>query len=411
MKSFFKSYIHSFSGLSAEVWWLAWITLINRAGTMVIPFLSLYLTQSMGFDLKEVGWIMTSFGLGSLIGSWLGGKLTDRIGYYKVMVVSLLGSGLLFVLLQFAEGFWMLAGGIFLVMLMADLFRPAVFVALSAYSKPENKTRSVTLIRLAINLGFAFGPAAGGFIISQMSYSGLFWTDGLTCGIAGLLLLWRLNPKKARIIDLHDEAANISPYKDRQYLLFIAAMVLYGFIFLQYFSTIPIYYKEIHLLGEGSIGLIFGLNGLLIFVLEMPLIRYFETKPWSGLINTTIGCLLTLLSFLVLNLSTWTGMVIVGILLMSVGEMLVFPFSNAYALKRSRRGKQGAYMALYSIAFSLSHVFGHNAGMQTAGIFGYRNLWYALTILGLVCCALLIRLYVVQKRSDKVLSTPEAVSQ
>ena len=71
-----------------------------------------------------------------------------------------------------------------------------MFVALSAYSKPENKTRSVTLIRLAINLGFSAGPALGGLIITSLSYRGLFWVDGITCILAVFYCyLMYLNPK------------------------------------------------------------------------------------------------------------------------------------------------------------------------------------------------------------------------
>ncbi len=136
MKKLYLGYISSFQGLSKEVWWLALITLINRAGTMVIPFLSLYITKKLSFTLADVGWIMTFFGLGSVVGSWIGGKLTDKIGYYKIMAFSLLGSALSFVALQFLDTFWSICFGIFTVMLIADMFRPAVFVALSAYSKP-----------------------------------------------------------------------------------------------------------------------------------------------------------------------------------------------------------------------------------------------------------------------------------
>ncbi len=174
MKKLLKNYISTFDGLSKEVWWLSLITLINRAGTMVIPFLSLYLTEDLGFTLSNVGTIMTAFGLGSVIGSWLGGKLTDKIGYYKIMVFSLFISGFMFIGLQYLKTIYTLSLGIFALMVVADMFRPAMFVALSAYSKPENKTRSVTLIRLAINLGFSAGPAVGGLIIVSLGYDGLF---------------------------------------------------------------------------------------------------------------------------------------------------------------------------------------------------------------------------------------------
>ncbi|MCF4102068.1 MFS transporter [Gillisia sp. M10.2A] len=403
----FRSYINSFSDLRREVWLLAFITFINRAGTMVIPFLSLYLTKSRGFSLEEVGWILTFFGLGSVAGSWVGGKLVDSIGHYKTMTASLLLSAVLFVLLQFPVSFWSICAGIFLVMLVADAFRPAVFVAISAYSKPENRTRSVTLIRLAINLGFSAGPAVGGLIIANSGYSGLFWVDGITCFLAGLLLLKLLHPKKAKE---NVKEVNLNPQavlNDKPYLLFIGAMILFGFIFIQYFSTMPLYYSEVHLLPESDIGLLLGINGFLIFLLEMPLIKYMETKNSSALQNVILGTFLVAISFLVLNLTGWIGALLVGMLFMTIGEMIAFPFSNTFALKRAERGKQGSYMALYSIAFSISHIFGHNSGMQLIGEFGFNLTWYIMVFLGVVACALILWLIrILKKEAVSYSSTP-----
>jgi len=389
MKTLLNNYINTFKGLSTEVWWLALITLINRAGTMVIPFLSLYLTEDLGFTLKNVGWIMTAFGLGSVVGSWLGGKLTDKIGYYKVMVRSLLTTGILFIALQFLNTFASLCVGIFLVMLVADMFRPAMFVALVAYSKPENKTRSITLIRLAINLGFSAGPAIGGIIITTMSYGGLFWIDGITCILATLLLIKVLHPKKAKAQDVIKIENPQSAYKDKVFLLFLVSMVLFGIIFLQYFSTIPLYYKDVHTLTEFEIGLLLGLNGFFIFVFEMPLIKWLENSKYKKTSLILFGAVLTAGSFLVLNMTSWVGILIVGMLLMTIGEMIAFPFSNAFTMDRAKKGNQGEYMALYSISFSIAHIFGHNAGMQMVNGFGYDNTWYIITLLGALCVFLL----------------------
>lgn len=400
MKKLLHNYINTFKGLSTEVWWLSLITLINRAGTMVIPFLSLYLIEDLKFTLKDVGWIMSAFGLGSVAGSWLGGKLTDKIGYYKVMVRSLLLTGILFVALQFLNTFVTLCIGIFLVMLVADMFRPAMFVALSAYSKPENKTRSVTLIRLAINLGFSAGPAVGGLIITKMSYSGLFWVDGITCILATLVLFLVLNPKKAKIQDNIIVKNPDSAYKDKSFLIFLVAMFLFGFIFLQYFSTMPIYYREKHVLSELQIGLLLGANGFFIFLLEMPLIKWLENSKYTKTGLMLFGVALTALSFIVLNLTTWTGILIIGMFLMTVGEMIAFPFSNAFAMQRAKKGNQGEYMALYSIAFSIAHIFGHNAGMRLVDGFGFNNTWYIMAILGSICAFLFLFLKVYMKNKN-----------
>lgn len=381
MKTLFTKYINTFKGLSSEVWWLALITLINRAGTMVIPFLSLYLTTSLNFSLSDVGWIMTAFGLGSVVGSWLGGKLTDKIGFYKVMVFSLFVSGLFFIVLQFLTNFTSFWLGIFFVMLVSDMFRPAMFVALNSYSKPENKTRTVTLIRLAINLGFSAGPAIGGIIIISMNYGGLFWVDGITCMLAALVLLKVLHPKKSKTIDDLKIDNPQSAYKDKAFLLFLAAMILFGIVFLQYFSTMPLYYKDAHYLSELEIGILLGLNGFLIFVFEMPLIKWLENSriTKSGLMLT--GALLTGLSFLVLNMTSWAGILIIGMLLMTFGEMIAFPFSNAFAMERAKKGNPGEYMALYSISFSIAHIFGHNAGLQLVSALGFDKTWYLAAIL------------------------------
>lgn len=390
MGKLFRSYFESFGGLRKEIWLLSLITLINRAGTMVIPFLSLYLTKNRGFSLEEVGWILTFFGLGSVTGSWLGGKLTDKIGHYKTMALSLILSSILFVLLQFPSTFWSICIGIYLVMTVADIFRPAVFVAINAYSKPENRTRSVTLIRLAINLGFSAGPAVGGFIIATAGYNGLFWVDGLTCLAAGILLLKLLHPKRAKAEPEDIIIKAKSAMQDKLYLIFILAMMIFGFIFIQYFSTMPLFYADHHGLTEFEIGLLLGLNGLTIFLFEMPLIKYMENRKYSVTGYVIFGTILTGLSFLVINLTDWVGVLIVGMLLVTIGEMIAFPFSNSFALKRSDGKKRGSYMALYSIAFSVSHIFGHNSGMQLINNFGFKFTWYTMLAFAILACLLLV---------------------
>lgn len=399
MNKIFTNYIDTFKGLSTEVWWLSLITLINRAGTMVIPFLSLYLNKSLGFSFENIGWILSFWGLGSVVGTWLGGKLTDKIGYYKVMFASLLLTGIFFVLLQYVTSFIGFCAGIFTVMLVADIFRPAMFVALSAYSKPENKTRSVTLIRLAINLGFSAGPAVGGLIITGIGYQGLFWVDGVTCVLAAFLLLQVLHPKKAKVLDEVKVENPVSVYSDKVFWVFFIAMFIFGFVFMQYFSTMPLYYKDISLLTELEIGLLMGFNGFFIFVFEMPLINWLVNSKKSKLKLIALGLFLVALSFLVLNVTSWLGILIVGMLLMTIGEMIAFPFSNAFAIDRSKKGNQGEYMAMYAMSFSLASIFSHNTGMQMIDKFGYEFTWSFMAIFAVIGVLILLFLIRMLKKS------------
>jgi predicted MFS family arabinose efflux permease len=400
MKKLYFNYLETFKGLSKEIWWLSLITFINRAGTMVIPFLSLYLTEDLGFTVSNVGWIMSCFGLGSVAGSWLGGKLTDSFGYYKVMSVSLFLTGLSFIALQYVGTLAGFCIGIFLVMTVADTFRPAMFVAMSAYSKPENKTRSVTLIRLAINLGFTAGPAVGGLIIAGVGYMGLFWVDGITCLLAVILMIQVMNPKKAKVLD---ESKNENPTpikKDKPFWVFFVAMFIYGFVFLQYFSTMPLYYRDGHFLSEVEIGLLFGLNGLIIVIFEMPMVKWLEKTTYSKIFLTMFGVFLVALSFAVLLVSSSSVVLIFGILFMTFGEMLAFPYSNAFVIDRAKRGKIGEYMGWYTVAFSIAHIFGHNSGMQLIARIGFDKTWMSITIFTLVGVFLLLFLMRMLKRES-----------
>ena len=390
-----KSYKDSFSGLSQEIWWLALITFINRAGTMVLPFLSLYLTKDLKLSLSEVGWIMSCFGVGSLLGSWLGGKLTDRFGFYKVMFWSLLTTGFLFIALQFVHTFVGFAIGIFITMTVADTFRPAMFVSLKAYSKPENQTRSLTLVRLAINLGFSFGPFLGGIIIATINYTGLFWVDGITCIAAIFLMKLVLHPKKLKKtseepVELYSENSATSVFKDYPYIVFLTVVFIMGFIFLQLFTTIPLYYEEVHALSEIQIGLLMSLNGFFIFLFEMPLIHAIEKTLINRMKIITWSLVLMALSFLVLTVSNWFGILIVGMLLITIGEMLAFPFTNNFAMNRAPKGKDGMYLAYYTMAFSWAHIFSAKTGMELIDRYGFDVNWFFMGGLGLIAVVLML---------------------
>lgn len=402
MKKIYTNYLANFRGLSREIWLLSLVTFVNRAGAMVIPFLSLYLINVEGFDLPQVGWIMSCFGLGSLVGTYIGGRLTDTIGFYKVILSSLFLGGVGFILLQYISTFYGFCIGIFLLTLMADAGRPAIFVAADAYSKPGNITRSIALIRLAINLGFSVGPLVGGLIIANINYTSLFWIDGITCMLASLGVFLLLKPKKQKDneVKVSIEKEGLPPYLNKLFLIFFFIMVANSLAFVQYFSVMPVYYEKIHFLSEDVIGWLLFINGATIVIFEMPLIAWLDRKKISKTMATFWGIFFLGLSFLVLNLTDWSGILVIAMLLMTLGEMIGFPFSNALALEMSPKGRKGSYMGLYSMSFSFAHLLGHNGGMNLVNSFGYYSTWTFFAMFLLLIAALTIWLYFLLKKSQ-----------
>ena len=380
MYKLYTQYMDNYRGLSREIWLLSLVTFINRAGTMVVLFLSIYLEDEKGFTLPEVGWIMTSFGVGSLAGTWVGGKLTDRIGFYQVITISLFLAGLGFVGLQYLDTFYGLCLGVFTLIFVADAYRPAIFVACDTYSKPANVTRSIALVRLAINLGFIIGPVAGGIIIARINYTALFWIDGITCILAAILIFILLKPKKVRekVVEEVVVKEGVSPYRNKTYMLFFLIMVLNSMTFVLYFSLLPLYYKNAYFLSEDLIGLLLVINAVIIVAAEMPLVGWLERIQMSKVMATFWGIIFLALSFLVLNFSSWVGILVIGMVLMTIGEMIGSPFANALALEMSPKGRKGSYMGLYSMSFSISHIVGHNGGMNMVDSFDWEFTWYAI---------------------------------
>ena len=393
LKRAFHKYIDNFRGFSREIWILTLITFINRAGTMVLPFLSKYLREDLDFSYNQVKWILISFGLGSIVGSWLGGKLSDKIGFYKIMIFSLMTSGIAFFGLQFVTSFEGLLVAMFFIMVVADMFRPAMFVSLGAYAKPENRTRALTLVRLAINLGFAAGPALGGLLIMTVGYKGLFWVDGATC-ILAILIFWIKvkEKKKSKYTDKEHpgEILTNSVFKDRPFWIFLGATLITGILFFQLFTTIPLYHKEQFNLSELQTGLLLTLNGVLIFFLEMPIVSYIERHKINKLKVITLGCLAMAISMYLLLVNQWAGILIIMMLFMTFGEMFVFPFSNSFAMSRAQKGHEGRYMAIFTMSYSTAHILSAEAGMDMIRLFSYQNNWFFMGTLGIIGVLLFI---------------------
>jgi predicted MFS family arabinose efflux permease len=391
LKTVFNQYINNFKGFSREIWILTIVTFINRAGTMVLPFLSKYLKEDLHFTYNQVGWIMVAFGLGSMLGSWLGGKLSDKIGFYKIMIFSLFTSGISMFLIQYVTTFWGLCFAMFALMVIADMFRPAMFVSLGAYAKPENRTRALTLVRLAVNLGFAAGPALGGLIIMGIGYSGLFWVDGASCIISISIFALLVKEKKKVVHD--DKIENVTEIKsvfhDKIFWVFLFVSFVTAMIFFQLFTTLPLYHNEKFGLTEFQTGLLMTLNGLLIFALEMPTVAFMERKGFPKIRIIILGSFIISISFFLLLINVWAGVLVISMVCFSIGEILTFPFSNSFALSRAPRGQEGKYMALYTMSFSLAHISSSKVGFEIISRLGYQTNWFFMASIGILatlCC-------------------------
>ncbi|MBK8620644.1 MAG: MFS transporter [Saprospiraceae bacterium] len=380
-------YKNAFSGLTKEIWLLSLVMLINRMGAMVLPFMSIYLTSSLKFSLSDAGYVMGFYGAGSILGAYTGGVLTDKYNYHIVQIAALGGSSVLLLLIPSLVTFWPLVGCIFIFSFLSDMLRPANSVAIATYSKTETRVRSFSLMRLSINLGFAIGPALGGLIAYHFGYSWIFYFDGATCLIA-LLLIFMYLPYKPNIPEVTENPETFLPqgksaYTDFTYLTFIGLVIMFGSLFFQLFTTVPVYLKEISGYSEMSIGLFMAFNGLLIVVFEMPLIQKLEKRQDSfSFIGK--GFYILALSFVLLLFNEFgIFFTILYTLFITISEMFIMPFMINYAISRPGHGRQGQYMALYSMGYGVSHILAPTISMNIASMYSFSILYIIIILLSL----------------------------
>jgi len=378
LKTTVSAYSNAYSGLSKESWLLSFIMLINRSGTMVVPFLTLYLTSpEMGFTIGEAGIIFGIFGLGAFSGAWLGGRITDKIGFYPVQIFTLLIGGILFIVLGQMKSYYLIGTFTFLLSFFNEAFRPANSTAIAFYSKEENRTRSYALNRLAINLGWAVGSGLGGFL-SDINFELLFWVDGITNIMAAFLLWIYLKPAVNKLVmkdSLHSNMIQ-SAHKDKKYVSFILVTTIFACCFFQLFNNLPLYFnKDLHL-SKPLIGLIMASNGIIIAIVEMVLIYKLEGRR-KNTHYITFGVLLVGLSFLLLNIPVHPLLVaITMMMLVTFGEILSLPFMNSYWIGRTQSTNRGQYAALYTMAWSAAQTIGPMGGAQIAQYAGFNTLWW-----------------------------------
>jgi predicted MFS family arabinose efflux permease len=391
---------NGFRGLSPEVWLLSAVSLINRSGSMVVAFLTLYLTQSLHFDLRTAGYVMSCFGFGSIAGAYTGGYLTEKLGYYKVQLLTLLLSGTFLIVTLLVHDFYLMCLLMFLNGMASEAFRPANSVAIRTHSDVTTRTRSLSLMRVAVNLAISFALIVGG-ILASMGWSSLFIVDGLTCFGAAIILricLKEKQPETDKLIAFNekeapqyfdkkraqtiDYQASTSAYKDKKFLVFIFSTFIGACVFMQIMWTIPAFFKEIYGWDERIIGAVAAINGITVMVVEMPLIFNIEHKK-SKLWFVRLGIILYGLSYIAFSLpSSWGWLLAVFYMItISFGEIFVMPFSTNWAMSHAGEARQGQYMGLYTMAYSTSNVIAPLLGTQIIAAFGYSTLWLVLAVL------------------------------
>ena len=373
------------SGLPSSVWLVCASTLVNRLGTMAMPFLVLYLIQDRRWTAEDAGLAMAVYGAGALVTGPLAGRLADRLGHARVLQASLWSSGLAMALVPMVESRLLLFPLIALWSALTQAFWPSAMALLVGAAPPEQRRAVYALHRLAVNLGMAVGPAAGG-LIAHFSFRWVFWVDALTTLASALILAIFLRvPEQPAAREMPGR----SPWRDGRLAYLLLGFLPVLIVFFQIEGPLPLWVVRDLGFGTRFFGLIFTVNTLLIVALEVALNLGMAAWPHRRLL--LLGSLCYALGFGLTGLATTRSLLLGTVVLWTFGEMILLPAMADAVATLAPADRRGEYMGLYSLCYAAALTVGPWLGVLVYSRLGAMVTWAGCALLGLASAALLGR--------------------
>ncbi|HJV91543.1 MAG TPA: MFS transporter [Holophagaceae bacterium] len=358
-------------GLPRAVWLVSVSTLVNRLGTMALPFLVLYLTEGRRWTPAEAGTAMMVYGLGALTAGPFSGRLADRLGHRRVLRASLWLSGATLLVLPLTTVRPLLYPLIFAWAAFTQAFWPSAMALIASLVTPEQRKAAFALHRAAVNLGMAVGPAVGG-LVAHYSYRWVFWIDGLSTLSSALLLAWLLGRDAGPDPSVEAPTAR-SGWRDRRLLALLLGILPAFLVFFQIEGAYPLW--VVRDLGHSTrfFGLIFTLNTVLIVFLEVGLNMAMAQWPHGRAL--ALGCLCYAVGFGLTGLAATKSALLGLAVIWTFGEMILLPTASDAVAGLAPGDRRGEYMGLYSLSFATALAFGPWLGVQAYAHGGPKGVW------------------------------------
>lgn len=377
-------------GLPHDMWALFFTSLINRSGTMVIPFLALYLTKKIGVSPAEAGTALLVYGLAAFLAAPLTGKLSDKLGSLKVMKFALFGSGIIFFIYSFITNYYWILAASFILAAVNEAFRPANLSLITEIVTPPQRRMAFALNRLAINAGMSIGPVIGGFL-TLIDYHYLFYANAIASIAAGIYfssIKWSSLAKGEKTESIEEiSKVRFAILTDKSYLFFLFAVIPANLVFFQHLGALPLYIVNDLGYTTAAFGLFGAINTVLIIFLEVPLNNWMNDTPYRK--SLMIGALLAGIGFGGFAIATTVIPLAIAIIVFTFGEMIFFPVTAAYTSEIAPADRRGEYMGYYQMTFSFAFSAGPWLGTVVYQNYGSVILWSGALVFGLITTALM----------------------
>ena len=367
----------------------AWIlflgVFLNKFGSFVVPFLTLYLTRQ-GYTTGDAGLAIGAYGAGHFLASGLGGHLADTIGRRKTIVLSMFSAAVTMLLLSQARNLPVIVLLTALAGMTGELYRPASSALLADLVPAGQRITAFSAYRMAFNAGWAFGPATAGFLAGR-GYFWLFVGDAITSVLFGLVAFFAL-PRGVRSNQAESNWSDALQVlrRDHRFHQMLAASFAIALVFFQISSTYGLFVTRLGF-SAATYGAIISLNGVMVVFCELPLSAITRRFPARRVIG--LGYALVGIGFALNAFAHTKPALVVAMIVVTFGEMLTIPVSVAYVADLAPAHLRGRYMGAFGLTWALGLTLGPSLGMALFHR-GAEVLWLSCGAFGLVAAAVIL---------------------
>lgn len=370
-----------------KFWVVVGAFFIDRiGGTLLFPFFSLYITQKFNVGMTQAGFVLGTFSAFGLIGSMIGGALTDKFGRKNLILFGLIFSALSTLSLGLVNEFAVLIPLAVVIGLLSNIAGPA-HQAMVADLLPEDKRQEgFGILRVVANMSWIIGPTIGGFIANR-SYFMLFVLDAVISCIVAVIFFYYIPETKPETTEepesiLKTFAGYGIVLRDYAYVAFLGVSMLMGIVYQQMYNTLSVYLRDNHGIKPQGYGFLLTVSAIIVILFQFQTTRVIKKYP--TFIMMALGTFFYMVGFGMFGFVTVYWLFAAAIVIITIGEMVIMPTASALATNFAPEEMRGRYMAVFGLSWTLPATIGPSAAGIILDNFNPNLLWY----LGAGLCAL-----------------------
>lgn len=387
----FQKIYHEFPRL---FWIVVTVSFIDGiGGTLLFPFFALYITQKFGVGMTQAGILLGMSSLFGLIGGMVGGALTDKFGRKQLILFGLIFSAISTLGFGFVNNFAILFPLVIVVGLFSSVARPAQEAMIADILPEKQRQEGSGILRVVGNLAWIIGPTIGGFL-ANINFFYLFVIDSIiSCFVA--VIIYRTIPETKPEAHAHEKGESflntITGYRfvarDTAFMSFIVANIIMLLVYQQMYGSLSVYLRDNHGINPQGYGFLMTTSAITVVLFQFWLTRLIKHRP--PFLMMAFGTIFYVIGFMLFGIVTTFVMFALNIVIITIGEMIVVPTSQALVAGFAPEKMRGRYMAVAGLSWAIPSTIGPGAAGYILDNYNPNLLWY----IGGALCGLSVLAY------------------